>query len=246
MGKKGPSRHLKRHDSPAHWPIHRKTKVWSIKPKPGPHSLETGIPATVLLREELGYAETAKEAKIILSQNKFWVDGKPRRDKGYTVGLMDVVQIPDTQEYFRVLPAGKGRLKLTPITPEEAQMKLCKVEGKKTLKGGRTQLNLHDGSNIILEPEEDHFKVNDVVSLKLPERELLGHYEFKEMKPAIVIGGRSQGARGTLIHIGDEPGEKKTATLRTSQGEDIRTLASYIFVVGDNEPVISLGEEEGV
>jgi len=192
LGKKGPSRHLKRHDSPAHWPIHRKTKVWSIKPKPGPHSLETGIPATVLLREELGYAETAKEAKIILSQNKFWVDGKPRRDKGYTVGLMDVVQIPDTQEYFRVLPAGKGRLK------------------------------------------------------KLPERELLGHYEFKEMKPAIVIGGRSQGARGTLIHIGDEPGEKKTATLRTSQGEDIRTLASYIFVVGDNEPVISLGEEEGV
>ena len=64
------------------------------------------------------------------------------------------------------------------------------------------------------------------------------------MQQVIVTGGRSQGARGTLIGLGPEPGWKKTATIRTPEGEDIRTLAQYIFVVGTNESIIQLDDVE--
>jgi ribosomal protein S4E len=64
------------------------------------------------------------------------------------------------------------------------------------------------------------------------------------MQQVIITGGRSQGAKGILIGFGSEPGWKKTATIRTPKGEDIRTLSKYVFVVGTNFPLIDLGEKE--
>ena len=71
MGKKGSTRHLKRHQSPAHWPIHRKAGVWTKRTKPGPHNMEHSIPTTIILREQLKYAKTASEAKTILINRKY-------------------------------------------------------------------------------------------------------------------------------------------------------------------------------
>jgi small subunit ribosomal protein S4e len=243
MGKKGPSRHLKRHKSPSHWPIHRKANVWTKKTKPGPHSMETSIPTTIILREQLKYAKTAKEAKKILANRKIFIDGKPRTQTAFPIGLMDVLNIPDSGEYFRVLPDHGGKLKFLSISADEAEFKLYRIIGKTSQRKGKTQLNLHDGSNVLIKTEQDRYKVNDVLKIKIPEKELQDHIEFKEMQQVIVTGGRSQGARGILIGLGPEPGWKKTATIRTPEGDDIRTLEKYIFVVGSNEPIIKLKEK---
>ena len=96
MGKKGPTRHLKRHNSPAHWPIHRKGGVWTFRTIPGPHSMETSIPTAIIVRDELEYAKSASEAKTILTNRQLLVDGKARIKKAFPVGLMDVIQIPET------------------------------------------------------------------------------------------------------------------------------------------------------
>ncbi len=40
--------------------------------------------------------------------------------------------------------------------------------------------------------------------------------------------------------IGQEPGKKRTATIRTPENDDVRTLASYVFAVGTETPIISL------
>lgn len=244
MGKKGPTKHLKRHQSPVHWPIHRKAGVWAIKTKPGPHSQDTSIPTAVIIRDQIGYAKSAGEAKKILTNRKLLVDGKPRTRSGFPVGIMDVLSIPDSIENFRLLPDHGGKLKLQSISADEAQFKLYRIIGKASLKSGMTQLNLHDGSNIVMSNEKDHYKVNDVLKIKIPEKEIQDSIEFKEMQQVIITGGRSQGSKGTLIGLGSEPGWKKTATIRTSEGDDIRTLAKYIFVVGANEPIIKLDEAE--
>jgi small subunit ribosomal protein S4e len=246
MGKKGPTRHLKRHRSPAFWPIHRKANTWTIRTSSGPHSIDTSIPTTIILRDQLKYATSASEAKKLLIQKKLLVDGKPRVDTSFPVGLMDVLHIPDSGEHFRVLPDQGGKLKFLAITVDEAQFKLLRIIGKTSQKGGKTQLNLHDGSNLIISTEQDQYKVNDVLKLKIPEKEILGSIEFKEMQQVIITGGRSQGERGTLIGLGSEPGWKKTATIRTTEGDDIRTLSQYLFVVGSNEPIIKLADEEEV
>lgn len=245
MGKKGPSRHLKRPQSPNFWSIKRKSGKWTMRTSPGPHSLHTSIPVGVILRDELRYAKSAKESKILVKQSKIFVDGKTRVDERYPVGLMDIVSVPDSKEFFRVLPDHGGKLKFLPIAEDDAKYKLVKITSKKTQPGGKTQLNLHDGYNKVVSAEEDNYKVNDVLKISIPEKDVVDHIEFKEMQQSIVTGGRSQGAQGMIIGLGPEPGWKKTCTIRTTEGEDIRTLARYVFVVGSKEPVIALqaGEE---
>ena len=245
MGNKGPTKHLKRHMSPAFWPIHRKGGTWAVRPSSGPHSLKTSIPTKVILRDQFKYATTARESKSLIKNGKMLIDGKVRKDDRFPVGLMDVVHIPDTKEYFRVLPDHGGKLKFLAITAEEAQFKLCRIIGKTSLKAGKTQLNLHDGNNVVLNTETDKYKVNDVLKIKVPEKEIQDSIEFKEMQQVIITGGKSQGEQGVLTGLGTEPGWKKTATIRTLEGNDIRTLSKYLFVVGVNEPVIKLnaGEE---
>ncbi|HDM89168.1 MAG TPA: 30S ribosomal protein S4e, partial [Candidatus Bathyarchaeota archaeon] len=108
MGKKGGSLHLKREASPPFWPIHRKKFVWTVKPRPGPHPVSRCIPLLLIIRDILGFAETRKEAKKIISQGKILVDGRVRRDDRYPVGLMDVVSIPELKMNYRVLPFKKG------------------------------------------------------------------------------------------------------------------------------------------
>ena len=246
MGRKGPNKHIKRHQSPAFWPILRKSGAWATKTRTGPHSLRTSMPVNVLIRDELKYAKTARESKYLVKQGKVIIDGKPRLDEKFPVGLMDVVTIPDSNENFRVLPDHNGRLRIQLISNDEAKFKLVRITGKSTLPGKKTQLNFHDGQNLILAAEADNYSVNDVIKLKVPEKDILDHVEFKEMQQSIVTGGRSQGAQGMIIGFGPEPGWKKTCIIRTPQGEDIRTLARYVFVVGSKQPLITLnaGEEQ--
>lgn len=245
MGNKGPTKHLKRHKSPAFWPIHRKSRTWTFKTSSGPHNFESSIPTTIIIRDQLKYAKTAREAKQLLKNGKLIIDGKPRLDEKFPVGLMDVLTIPDTGENFRVLPDHGGKLRLLPISVAESQFKLCQIDNKTTQPKGKVQLNLHDGQNVIVDAEADHYKVKDVLKIKVPEKEIQAHIEFKTMQQCIITGGRSQGAQGLIIGIGTEPGWKRTVVIRNKENEDFRTLARYVFVVGDNEPMISLeaGEE---
>jgi small subunit ribosomal protein S4e len=244
MGNKGPTKHLKRHKSPVFWPIHRKGGTWAVRTSSGPHSLDTSIPTKVILRDQLNYAVTAREAKLLIKNGKLLVDGNVRKDDRFPVGLMDVVTIPDSRENFRVLPDHGGKLKFLSISKEESQFKLCRIVGKTTQRAGKTQLNLHDGSNMLIPSESDKYKIGDVLKVKIPEKEIQDFIEFKEMQQVIITGGRSQGSKGVVLALGVEAGWKKTATIRTPEGDDIRTLAKYLFVVGSNEPVIKLAEVE--
>ena len=137
MGRKGKTGRLKRNPAPSFWPIHRKEYTWVVKPSAGPHSLENCLSLTLVLRDILGVAKTKKEAGMILSEGKVVVDGKVRRKADFPVGLMDVISLSDLKKFYRVLPSHKG-LFLNPVSKEEAEFKLCRVEDKTTVPNGRT------------------------------------------------------------------------------------------------------------
>ncbi len=243
MGRKGPTRHLKRQQAPTFWTIKRKEAIWSINTSPGPHNFGSSIPITVLLRDMLNYATTRKEASQISNQGKIKIDGKLRLDDKFPVGLMDVVSLPDASESYRVLPAKGGRLKLHQIKGDEISFKLCRIIGKTILRNNVTQLRLHDGRTLVV-PAGSPYKVNDVLKIKIPSQEIMEHIAFKDQLQIIITGGRSQGETGMIIGFGDEPGWKKTATVRTPSGEDIRTLTKYVFPIGTTESLISLPESQ--
>ncbi len=245
MGRKGESKHLKRKPAPKMWPIYRKEAIWTVKPKPGPHSLSRSLPLGLIVRDMLKFAKTGKEAKNIISQEKIKVDGKVRRDERFLVGLMDVISILDTEKSYRVLPSRKG-LFLHPINSEEAAFKLYRVEDKTVVKGGRVQLDLHDGTSFLI-PEEDVYQTLDVLKLSLPDRELIGHTKLTAGATAIVIGGKNIGKYGKVTTIEKRPDQKRRdllVTIEDNNGDQFQTILDFVFIVGEAKSSISLPEAD--
>jgi len=250
MGKKGGSKGLKRKPAPRFWPIHRKEFVWTIKPKPGPHSLERCLPLAIVMRELLDLAKTRKEAKKIVSQGKIHVDGKIRREDDFPVSLMDVVSIPTINKAFRMLPSSKGLI-LHSIDKKETAFKLCRVENKKNVRNGHVQLNLHDGSNILVkvaDPKnpQDAYKTLNTIKVSLPDKQILEHIEMKKNALALITGGKNIGKHGKIVEIEDIKGQKRRKTLVKIQDKDghtYQTIMDFIFAIGEAHSSISLPEE---
>ena len=144
------SKHMKRLASPRTWSIPKKGNVWVTRQNAGPHPIQSSIPLLIAIRDELKYCDTAREAKRIIAQKEIIVDGKPVRDPKRPLGIMDVVRIPKVKEQFRVLPDEHGRIKLVPISPEEAKWKLVRIENKTKVRLGRTQLTVNARSRTAL------------------------------------------------------------------------------------------------
>ena len=254
LGKKGGSTGLKRKPAPRFWPIHRKEFVWVVKPSPGPHSLQRCLPLAIVLRDILGFAQTRKEAKTIVSQGKIYVDGKVRREDNFPVALMDVISIPDADKCFRILPSKKGLI-LHPIGKEEVVFKLCRIENKAVVKNGHIQLNLHDGSNILVKvadpknPQEDIYKTHDTLKISLPERQILEHIKMKENDFAIITGGKNIGEYGKIVEIESEKVKKRrnaSVIIEDEKGNRYQTILNFVFAIGEKQPIISLPEANKV
>lgn len=250
MGKKGDSSTLKRKPAPRFWPIHRKEFTWIVKPAAGPHPIENCISLTIALRDVLGFAKTRKEAKTIVSQERILVDGRIRREDDFPIGLMDVVSLIGADKDFRVLPSYKG-LTLQPIDKEEAKFKLCRIENKKVLNHGHVQLNLHDGSNIIVKiadpknPQEDVYETLDTLKLSLPDLQIIHRVEMKEQSFAVITGGKNVGKYGRIVEIEKAVGKKHKNALATIENQEkkrYQTILDFVFALGEEQPLVALSE----
>ena len=94
----------------------------------------------------------------------------------------------------------------------------ARIVGKTTLKERITQLSFHDGRTLNVK-SDTIYKVNDVLKIKIPSQEIVEHITFKDQLQTVITGGSSQGETGIIIGFGDEPGWKKTATVRTAKGD---------------------------
>lgn len=234
-------RHLRRSSSPGFWPILRKEYIWTVKPSPGPHSKDRCIPIGIIIRDVLGYARTMREARRVLGESKVKVDGKVVRDYKFPVGLMDVIEIVPSGETYRVVPHPVKRMMLHPIPKEEAAFKLLRIEGKTVVKGGAIQLHFHDGRNHVLkDPSEDVFKTYDIVKMAIPKQDIIEHVGFEEGVLAVVIAGRNTGKMGRIVNVKKVFKTAKALVTIESNGVSFRTILDYVFVIGVEEPLISL------
>ena len=222
----GSSSHLKRLAMPRSWPLPRKTTIWVTRPSPGGHSLERCMPVNLIVRDVLGRAQSAREVRFIVHNELIKVDGRVCKDTRRGVGLMDVLSLGD--EHFRCMLDANGRLRYVKISAEEASWKLVRVEGKTTLKGGKTQLNFHDGLKILVdEPQE--FNTGDSIKLSLPDQEVLEHIKFEDGVRCYLIGG---------THVGEMASMKERIVKRSSMPNEVAfdefgTTEVNVFAVGD-------------
>ncbi|MGQ9543456.1 MAG: 30S ribosomal protein S4e [Candidatus Bathyarchaeia archaeon] len=244
MAKKGGSRHLKRLPAPSFWPIHVKEYKWAPKPSPGPHPAGESIPLKIVLRDILKYVKTAREAKRVISMGAVKVDGKVRRDENYPAGLMDIIEVPDAKSTYRILPYPGRGLSLVKVTKDEGGVKLCRIENKRILKGGRLQLNLSDGRNIMLEGDPTSitkYSTGDTVQISIPEQKILSHIEFGEGKYSLITAGRNIGRHGRIVKV-EKAERQNIVTIQDSQGQTYKTIADYVYIIGGDQPLIRLPE----
>ena len=239
MARMGGKKHLKRLAAPGYWPIAKREYVWVTKPRPGPHPQDEGFPLLMVVRDILGLATTAKEAKRIIFMKKIYVDGSPRYDHKYQVGLMDVVSIPDLGKHYRVVPDPFKFLRLVEIPKDEAGLKIVKVKGKRTVRGGKIQVTTHDGRNFLLEPDSDlakEIKPNFSMLIEVPSQEIREILPLQEGMVAVMIRGRMAGHIGIIRSMGE------FIELKDLEDPNLvyRGTAENVLVVGKERPALKL------
>lgn len=223
--------HQKRLSAPTSWPVERKTAVFTVKAHGGPHG-EAGVPLVVVLRDVLGYVDSTREAEYALNSGGVEVNGSPPSNIRRPIGMFDILGFPDRDEYYRVFPDEGGRLGLTSISAEAAQSKLAKITDKSTVSGGRTQLNLHDGANLLVE-DGDAYEAGDSIVVT-PDNEVVAHFEFEEGALVTAVDGSHAGEIGKIEEHIISPGSSSNI-VRVDDGEDgFETVEEYVVVIDEN------------
>jgi small subunit ribosomal protein S4e len=201
-----------------------------IRHSPGPHPKKNSIPLAVLVRDVLRLAPTLREVRQILNGRMLLVDGKVRVDEKFPVGLMDVISFPKAEKYFRIMVDSKARLVPVEIKKDAASMKILRVVGKNTIRGGKLNYALHDGRNLL---GDNHVRVGDSIVVSLPEAKLKTHLKRDKGSKCLIMEGKHAGSVVKLKEIIERKGGKPNEALVSGKSEEFITVAKYLFVVDE-------------
>ena len=214
--------HLKRIPAPKSLVIDRKERTFTVRPKPSGHVIENGLPLGMIIRDELSLTSTMSEVKKSLTSSPVLVDGFPRKDYRFHVGLFDVITIPKVNKSYTITFDTKGRIIVEEISKSDSAQKVCKVIGKTVLPKGKMQYHMHDGKNII---SEQKISIGDSVILNLPSLEIKEVLELKPGAYVYLIQGKYRGSSGVLKEL------RQKQAVYSADGKDLETARDYLFVV---------------
>jgi small subunit ribosomal protein S4e len=240
------SDHLKRLNAPDSWHIAKKTTKFITKTSPGPHNANA-MPIAVWLRDHMGLARNLKEVKQILNQNDVIINGRPCRDAKMGIGIFDIISLPKINKFYRILRDKNGRHVSIEIDAEAAKTRLCKVKNKTVVAGGKVQLNMRDGANLLA---DNTYKSGDSIVLSLESEtrfKIVDHFPFAIGNMAMVIGGRHSGKVARIVDIIKMPGSVPNKIILEDESAKTRfdTISPYIYMVGKQTPAIaSWGHEQ--
>tara|TARA_B000000609_G_C24100610_1_gene308194 strand:- start:96 stop:593 length:498 start_codon:yes stop_codon:yes gene_type:complete len=158
------------------------------------------------------------------------VDGRIETDSGRGVGLMDVLTVGD--DHYRCVLDENGKLRYRSISAKQSSSKLCRVVGKTTIRGGKTQVHLHDGRNITVD-DANKYNSGDTLIISLPDQEVSGHHAFSEGVLAYLTGGSHIGSTAKVV----SKDVKRSSKANEVQFEEFGTVADYVFVIGSEKDI---------
>lgn len=224
------SNHLKAYAAPKSWTILRKVTKWIVRPNPGAHEMRRSMPIGLLLRQ-LKLAKAEREVRHILGQGAVLVDGKKVFDRHFSVGFMDVIKV-GAETTVRCMIDKKGRLVFLPIGKDEEHKKVSRIVRKQTVPGGKVQLTLSDGRNLLKDKASE--AVGDALVMNVPDQKVLDHIALKKGVTVMLMGGRHMGVVGQLESI---DGAKIVCK---SGSETFETLKEFAFIVGKEKPAVTV------
>ncbi len=231
------SKKLKRQMAPQFWGITRKSKRFVITVRPGPHKKDYSVPTAVFLRDTLKIVSSLREAKAAIYSGKVKIDGIVRKSLHHAIGLMDVVELENVSDIYRLVPSEKRLLIPIKINESEKSKKLVRVISKTTINKGKMQIGFHDGRSTI---SDTKLNVGDTCLIQIPDLKILEVIKLEAGCQCLVTRGVNAGQIGKIETI--EEGTfilPKRAVLALGDRK-IEIPAYIVIAIGKEEPVIQL------
>jgi small subunit ribosomal protein S4e len=182
--------HLTRSESTKKWPIPRKGTRYLARPT---GSVNDSVPVVIAVRDMLKLARTAKEVNEMVKQKLLKINGREVKDYHESIQLFNILEA-DKSYVLKITTTGKFVFEHS-----SKKERLCKVINKTLLKGNKTQLNLHDGSNVIT---SDKIQTNDTVYLDFSGK-ILRHIPMQKGKEVFIMAGAFKGQKGKIEEVED-------------------------------------------
>jgi len=237
LGKKSGRRTMKRISAPRQWDIARKEARFITKPSPGTHPVAKSYSLAVVLRDLLGLVATQKEVTQVLTRGEVLVDGVPRHDAGFPVGLFDVVSVPKENKAFRLIPSPDG-LVTREIVSGEAGKKLCRVKSKVKITGGHIQFGFHDGRSLL--DDKLSASCGDTIVMKVPDQSPVETLRLAKGATGLVVSGERAGQIGRIISVKKGTSSKEKMIEISLPSGETELPERLIFAVGADKPALEV------
>ena len=231
------SKKLKRQMAPQFWGITRKDKRFVITVKPGPHKKSYSVPTAVFLRDTLKIVTSLREAKAAIYSGKVKVDGVVRKSLHHAIGLMDVIELENVPEIYRLVPTEEKLLKPIKINESEKTKKLVRVTSKTTINKGKLQIGFHDGRSIISDAQVN---VGDTCLMQIPDQKILEVIKLEAGCQGLVTRGVNAGQIGKVETVEEGTFILPKRVIVILGERKIEIPADIIMAVGKEEPIIQL------
>jgi small subunit ribosomal protein S4e len=224
--------------SPSSWKVMRKSIKWVAKTSPGPRRVESSIPLVVFLRDVEGMIENKRELKFLLNSKSILINGKRYNDTNFPVGLFDVISFPSIKKYYRAVLNDKGKLISKEIPAKESNLLLLQIKNKQIIRGGKLQMTLSNGWNIIGQKKG---AVLDSVLYDLSSNKIKEVISYKAGSKVYFINGKRA---GTIANFKDQKElgvlkRNKLAILEIGK-EIVESSMNKLMVVGDKKEAITV------
>jgi small subunit ribosomal protein S4e len=152
---------------------------------------DDSVPVVIAMRDMLKLAKNTKEVKKMIHEKSLKLNGKPIKDTKKSILLFNILEA-DKPYILSVLPTNKFTL-----SPYDKKDRPCKVINKKILNKNKTQLNLHDGTNIL---SQDKINVGDTVYLD-EKNKVAKHVPLEKGKSCFIFSGRYVGNEAKVQEV---------------------------------------------
>ena len=231
------SKKLKRQMAPQFWGITRKNKRFVITVRPGPHKKNYSVPTAVFLRDTLKIVTSLREAKTAIYSGKVKIDGVVRKSLHHAIGLMDVVELENVSDIYRLVPSEKKLLKPIKINESEKSKKLVRVVSKTTINKGKMQIGFHDGRSTILDTKVN---VGDSCLIQIPDQKILEVIKLEAGYQCLVTHGSNTGQIGKIETIEEGTFILPKRVVLALGDRKIEIPADIIMAIGKEKPIIQI------
>lgn len=229
--------HLKRIAAPKTWSLKRKDNTFIMRPEPSGHKMSMAVPLTMMFRDMLKRVKTAKEMKYILHNKEVLLNGKKISSHKASVGLFDVISIPETKKYYRIVLSERGILTAIETEAKDAALVPMKIKNKTVISGGKIQLNFTNG--YCLNVEKDDYKTGNVLVIDVIKKDIKEKLVLDKGVAVCLLSGKHIGQVANIEELKED-----FVVMKKDDGEsfeiDTESAKDAVFVIGKKSPVVKL------